>query len=79
MPLNASEGNTIVTAFLLAFGEDYSSMGRLVYYLRLGMPTFNWAAFLADRAANHQPFIDSGLSIDWWVAEVMRQADSFGG
>jgi hypothetical protein len=76
VPLNANEGNAVVTAFLNAFGEDYGAMGRLVYYLRLAMPGFDWAGFLADRAANHQPFIDSGLSIDWWVTEVIRQADA---
>ena len=78
MAITPAEGEAIVDAVLDAFGEDYPTMGRLIYHLRLALPSVNWEALLASRAATHQPFIDSGLSIDWWVTEVIRQADSIG-
>ena len=77
MAINPSERNALVRSLLLAFGEDYQAMGRLVHYLRLELPAVDWPTTLANIAAAWQPFIDSGLSIDWWVNEVMRQADAF--
>lgn len=79
MAITPTERNALVRCLLSAFGEDYSAMGRLVYYLRLELPAVDWPTVLANIASNWQPFIDSGLSIDWWVNEVMRQADTFGG
>jgi hypothetical protein len=77
MAINAAERNAFVRSLMSALGEDYSTMGRLVYYLRLELPAVDWPTVLATIATNWQPFIDSGLSIDWWVNEVMRQADTF--
>lgn len=77
MPISPAEGNAFVRALLSAFGEDYLRMGRLVYYLRLELPAVNWPVILGTIAANWQPFLDSGLSIDWWTSEVMRQADAY--
>jgi hypothetical protein len=37
----------------------------------------DWPTTLATIAASWQPFTDSGLSITWWVNEVMRQADTY--
>lgn len=77
MAINPAEGNALVRCFLSAFGTDYQAMGKLVYYLRLELPAVNWPVILATIASSWQPFIDSGLSIDWWVNEVMRQADVY--
>jgi len=77
MAINAAERNALVRSLLSAFGEDYDAMGRLIYYLRLELPAVDWPTTLATLAANWQPFIASGLSIDWWVNEVMRQADVY--
>ena len=77
MAITIPERNALVRVLLSAFGEDYSDMGRLIYYLRLELPAVDWPTTLATIAANWQPFRDSGLSIDWWVAEVLRQADTF--
>ena len=77
MAINAAERNALIRSLLSAFGEDYSAMGRLIYYLRLELPAVDWPTVLATIAANWQPFIDSGLSIQWWVNEVMRQADAY--
>ena len=78
MAINNAEKNALVRAILLAFGEDYQAMGRLIHYLRLDLPAIDWPTTLATIAASWQPFIDSGLSIDWWVSEVIRQADAIG-
>lgn len=77
MAINAAERNALVRCLLSAFGSDYDAMGRLVYYLRLELPAVDWPTVLATLASGWQPFIDSGLSITWWVNEVMRQADSY--
>lgn len=76
MAITPVERNAFVRALLLAFGEDYSALGRLVHYLRLELPGVDWPTTLATIANAWQPFQDSGLSVDWWVAEVMRQADT---
>ncbi len=78
MAVTPSERNAVVRALLEAFGEDYGAMGRLVHYLRLELPGLDWPTTLSTIASNWQPFIDSGLSIDWWVNEVLRQADAVG-
>jgi len=77
MAITPAERNALIRCLLSAFGTDYESMGRLVYYLRLELPAVDWPTVLATIAANWQPFIDSGLSIQWWVNEVMRQADVY--
>lgn len=77
MAITPAEGNALVTCLLLALGEDYPAMGRLIYHLRLQLPAVDWETVLTNIASTHQPFIDSGLSIDWWVAEVLRQADVY--
>lgn len=77
MAINPAESNALVRSLLSAFGEDYNAMGRLVYYLRLELPAVNWPIILATIAASWQPFIDAGLSIDWWTAQVMRYADDY--
>lgn len=77
MAITPAERNALVRSLLSAFGEDYGDMGKLIYYLRLELPAVDWPTTLATIAASWQPFIDSGLSIDWWTSEVMRQADIY--
>lgn len=76
MAMTATEKNAIVRALMLSFGEDTGAMGRLVHFLRLEAPTVDWPAVLTTLATNWQPFRDSGLSITWWVNEVLRIADT---
>lgn len=75
MAITASERNAIVRCILSAFGEDCAAMGKLVHFLRLQLPGVDWPAVLTTMASNWQPFIDSGLSVTWWVNEVLRYAD----
>jgi hypothetical protein len=77
MAISPAERNAFVRCLLSAFGEDYQAMGKLIYYLRLELPAVDWPTVLATIATNWQPFADSGLSVTWWVNEVMRQADVY--
>lgn len=77
MAITIPERNALVRCLLSAFGSDHAAMGRLVYYLRLELPAVDWPTTLATIAAAWQPFIDSGLSIDWWVNTVMAHADAY--
>ena len=76
--MNTVERQGIGMATLDAFGEDYHSMGLLVHHLRLRVPGEDWEANLTALASSYQPFIDSGLSIDWWVQTVIALADDMG-
>jgi len=77
MAISNAERNALIRVLLSAFGEDYDAMGKLVYYLRLELPAVDWPTYLATIASTWQPFIASGLSIQWWVNEVMRQANAY--
>jgi hypothetical protein len=78
MALNAADRLAFVTAIFDTWGEDYDQMGRLVHNLQLNLPGEDWEAAITTFAASYQPFIDSGLSIDWWVQTVMDRANSMG-
>jgi hypothetical protein len=73
MPLNASEKGQIAQSFLKCFGEDVYWCGRTLRFVSLY--TNNNVNLLADvqnAATTWQPFIDSGLSIEWWKTELAR-------
>ena len=74
--MNAADRLAVVTSIFDAFGEDYDQMGRLVHHLQINLPGEDWATIIGDFAAAYQPFIDSGLSIDWWVTTVMDHANA---
>ena len=76
MAITTAERNAIIRSIMLAFGEDTGAMGRLIHFLRLEVPAIPWPTVLTTIATNWQPFRDSGLSITWWVNEVMRIADT---
>lgn len=75
MAITATERNAVVRCLMLAFGEDCAAVGKLVHFLRLELPAVDWPTTLTTIASSWQPFRDSGLSITWWVNEVMRYAD----
>jgi hypothetical protein len=72
MALTVSERNALVKALLDEFGEDYPNMGRIIRAFRTVFPAVDWATLLTNIASSYQPFAASGLSVDWWVAEVLR-------
>lgn len=65
---------SIILSVLEAFGEDALSVGRMVRRLIVNEPSIDWLAELSRVAEAYQPFIDSGLSVEWWLSEVERQA-----
>lgn len=64
----------IILSMLEAFGEDALSVGRMVARLIANEPSIDWIGELSSVAEEYQPFIDSGLSVEWWLSEVERQA-----
>ena len=74
MPLNASEKGQIARSFLKCFGENADWCGRTLRFVSLYTnQNVNLLADVQNAATTWQPFIDSGLSIDWWKAELARQ------
>jgi len=74
--MNAADRLLVITSIFDAFGEDYDQMARLVHELIANLPAEDWPSILTTYAASYQPFIDSGLSIDWWVQTVLDRANS---
>jgi hypothetical protein len=72
--LSTAERNAVIDAVLVISGEDYQTAARALRLLQGSLSAIPWATILASRAAIYAPFISSGLSINWWVAEVLRLA-----
>jgi hypothetical protein len=74
MPLNASEKGQIAQSFLKCFGEDAAICGRALRFIsQFTAGQTNLLAEVQNQATTWQPFIDAGLSIEWWKAELARQ------
>jgi len=74
--MNAADRLLVITSIFDAFGEDIEQMSKLVHELITNLPGEDWPTILTSYAASYQPFIDSGLSIDWWVQTVLDRANS---
>ena len=72
MAINAADARQLARVILMSYGEDYELIGKILKPLRQEWPTINWMAELATIATTWQPFIDSGLSVQWWLNEVDR-------
>lgn len=79
MAVSTADRDLLITTFFEVVGEDYQAMGRILARLEIRFPAVTWRARGVVLARTWQPFIDSGLSIDWWTAEVGRLADAFKG
>jgi hypothetical protein len=77
--LSQAEQRAAIDGLLKSAGEDASEAGAILNYLQTVLPTFGWAALLGTRAAIWAPFLASGLSINWWVSEVIRYAAFYAG
>jgi hypothetical protein len=75
--LSTAEQRGAIDGLLKVAGEDTSQAGVILNYLQTVLPTFGWATLLATRAAIWAPFLASGLSINWWVTEVIRYAAAY--
>lgn len=73
MPLNASERTQLAQSFLRCFGEDAPMCGRVARFMSdFTVGTVNLLTAIQTAADTWQPFIDSGLTISAWKAEVAR-------
>jgi len=70
MPINQADARQLAQVMLTAYGEDYETIAAILRPLRVQWPTIDWMGALTDIATTHQLFIDHGLSIAWWLAEV---------
>ena len=74
MAINAADARQLARVILMSYGEDYSTVAAILRPLRAEWPSINWITELTTIATTWQPFIDSGLSIQWWLNEVDRQS-----
>ena len=56
----------------MSYGENYDLVAQILKPLRIEWPNINWMTELTTIATNWQPFLDRGLSVDWWLNEVDR-------
>jgi len=74
MAINAADARQLSRVILMAYFEDYTTVAAILKPLRTEWPTINWMTELTTIATTWQPFLDSGLSIQWWLNEVDRQS-----
>lgn len=74
MAINASDARQLARVILMAYAEDVSTVALILRPLRAQWTTIDWMAELTAIATTWQPFLDSGLSIQWWLNEVDRQS-----
>jgi hypothetical protein len=74
MAINAADARQLARVILMAYFEDVATVASILRPLRTEFPTVNWMAELTTIATNWQPFLTSGLSIQWWLNEVDRQS-----
>jgi hypothetical protein len=74
MAINAADARQLARVILMAYFEDYQTVAAILRPLRVEWPTIDWMAELTTIATTWQPFLDSGLSIQWWLNEVNRQS-----
>ena len=72
MAINAADARQLARVILMAYGEDVQTVAMILKPLRTEWPSINWMTELTAIATTFQPFLDSGLSIQWWLNEVDR-------
>ena len=72
MAITLAEARQFLVALIVEFDEDYHGQARILRVLRAQFPAVDWPAELRARAKASARFAASGLSVDWWVDEVVR-------
>jgi hypothetical protein len=72
MAITLTEARAFLVALLLEFREDYQAQARIFRVLVAQFPGVDWPTELRARAQANAAFAASGLSVDWWVNEVVR-------
>ncbi len=70
MAINAADARQLARVILMAYFEDYTTVAAILKPLRAEWPSINWIGELTTIATTWQPFIDSGLSVQWWLNQV---------
>lgn len=78
MAINAADARQLARIMLEAYGEDLQTVALILRPLRVQLPTIDWVGELTTMARAHQPFVASGLSVDWWLLEVDRLSQPSG-
>jgi len=74
MAINAADARQLARVILLAYREDYTTVAAILAPLRVEWPSIDWMTELTTIATTWQPFLDSGLSVQWWLNEVDRRS-----
>jgi hypothetical protein len=74
MAINAADARQLARVILMAYFEDYTTVAAILRPLRTEWPSINWIAELTTIAMTWQPFLSSGLSIQWWINQVDLQS-----
>jgi len=74
MAINAADARSLARVILLAYGEDIDTIASILKPLRVQWGAINWMAELTTIATAWQPWIDSGLSIQWALNEIDRRS-----
>ena len=72
MPINQADAQAVLAAVLAAHDEDYDQIGKLMTEFRSRFAALDWMAALTTEATTR--FEGTGLSTDWWIAEVDRRS-----
>jgi hypothetical protein len=64
------ERNAAIDNIMRTYGEDHQEAARFILFLNTAFPGFDWMGTLRTRAMTWQPYIDAGLSIEWWCDTV---------
>lgn len=72
MAVSNAERRLVILALLAEFDEDFATVARFIRALRTATPGVDWSGELGTQARTWQPFIARGLSIEWWLAQVIR-------
>jgi hypothetical protein len=70
MAINAADARQLARVILMAYGEDYSTIASILRPIRTEFPAINWMGELTTIATTWPPFLESGLSVQWWLSTV---------
>jgi hypothetical protein len=77
MALTTADRDLLIHTIYDFVGEDYMLAARILARLETRFPAVAWRARFAAIMPARTEYTESGLSIAWWQAEVVRLADAY--
>ena len=74
MAINAADARQLARVILMAYSEDIETVANILRPLRTEFSSINWMTELGVIARSYEPFLASGLSVEWWLTEVDRRS-----